>query len=142
MPIFIDNVIIIGVIIFSVFANLCGVSGNIYQLIIFRVLQEVGTSFMFATSVSILSSVSPSQKRGKILEFNATAICLGLLAGPTLGGIIVNSFGWRYIFVLAFSISIFAEIFAIMCLYQTLNILQIIKLIFSKTFYIGLRFLC
>lgn len=107
------KIFIIGIFIFSSSSLLCSFSVSIYQLIFFRALQGLGASFMFATSVSILSSISPPNKRGKVLGFNATAIYFGLLLGPTIGGIIVSSIGWQYIFIFAFIIGSFSLFFAI-----------------------------
>jgi len=107
------KVFVLGLIFFSIFTLLCGLSQNLTQLIIFRIFQGIGSSFLFATSVSILSHVAPPEIRGKVLGYNSAAIYLGLLLGPTLGGILIHWVHWRSIFFFPFVISLFALFMAI-----------------------------
>ena len=51
-----------------------------------------------ATSTAIVTDVFPPEKRGKALGVNVLAVYTGLAVGPTLGGVLVQALGWRYIF--------------------------------------------
>jgi MFS family permease len=59
-----------------------------------------------ATSAAIVTDVFPSEKRGKALGVNTLAVYTGLSVGPTLGGILVQSLGWRSIFYVNIPIGI------------------------------------
>lgn len=88
----------IGFLIFTIASALCAFAQNGAELIVFRGAQGVGAAMFGATSVAIVAEVFPSEKRGRALGINTLAVYTGLSAGPTLGGIIVQSFGWRSIF--------------------------------------------
>jgi MFS family permease len=55
---------------------------------------------LVGTGVAILTSVFPASERGKVLGLNAAAVYIGLSLGPTVGGLIIDTFGWRAIFSL------------------------------------------
>ena len=68
---------------------------------------------IFGTSVAILISVFPPSERGKVLGINVSFTYLGLSLGPTLGGLITQHFGWRYIFVLAALLGLLIAVIAL-----------------------------
>ncbi|MCX7834052.1 MAG: MFS transporter [Ignavibacteria bacterium] len=100
----------LGIIIFTLGSLLCFISTNAIMLLIFRLVQGVGASFIFSTATSILVSAFPPQNRGQVLGINITSVYLGLLLGPTLGGIISEKLGWRYIFLFNILIGIIVTI--------------------------------
>lgn len=89
-----------GVIAYVVTTTLSGFVSSGMMLIGIRVLQGIAASMMFATSSAILSSAYPPGERGRVLGINVAAVYIGLSAGPFLGGILTQNFGWRSIFVL------------------------------------------
>jgi EmrB/QacA subfamily drug resistance transporter len=89
---------ILGFIIFTIGSILCGTSATGYQLVVFRALQGIGAAFVAANSPAIVTESFQSWERGKALGINAMAVYVGLTTGPVIGGILVQSFGWRSIF--------------------------------------------
>ena len=87
-----------GVLIYSVASLLCAVAPNAALLIAFRVLQGVGSAFIFGTSVAILTSVYPPGERGRVLGITTAVTYIGLSLGPVLGGFMAGLWGWRSIF--------------------------------------------
>ncbi len=67
-------------------------------LIVFRALQGVGSSMMFATSIALITSVYPTNMRGRAIGLNVTAVYVGLSAAPILGGMLIEAWGWRSLF--------------------------------------------
>jgi len=63
---------------------------------------------IFGTTVAILTSVVPSNERGRTLGIYTTAVYIGLSSGPFLGGILTAWFGWRSIFFINIPLGIFA----------------------------------
>lgn len=88
----------IGTVIFILGSLLCGLSTSLAFLIVSRVIQAVGASMTMANSQGIVTDIFPATERGKALGLIGTFVSLGSIAGPSLGGIIVSSLGWEYIF--------------------------------------------
>jgi len=88
----------LGAYIFILGSLLCGFSGNLPFLVASRVIQAIGASMMMATSQGIITDIFPASERGKALGFIGTFVSLGSIAGPSLGGVIISSLGWEYIF--------------------------------------------
>ena len=88
-----------GIFILTVSSLLCVFSTSALMLIIFRVLQGVGSAMVFGNSVAMLTSAYPPSERGKVLGINVAAVYSGLSAGPFIGGLITQHFGWKGIFI-------------------------------------------
>jgi EmrB/QacA subfamily drug resistance transporter len=88
----------IGFIIFTLGSALCGVSSTDLQLVIFRAVQGIGAAFVAANSAAIVTDSFPRWERGKALGVNTMAVYIGLMAGPVIGGVLVQNYGWRSIF--------------------------------------------
>jgi len=88
-----------GMVIFTISSFLSAISISAPMLILFRILQGVGSSMVFATGIAILTSVFPPQERGKVLGINVAAVYIGLSVGPFLGGLLTQHFTWRSIFL-------------------------------------------
>ena len=87
-----------GMIIFTLGSLLCGFSDSLPLLVGSRLVQAVGASMTMANGQGITTDIFPSTERGKALGLIGTFVSLGSIAGPSLGGIIVASLGWEYIF--------------------------------------------
>lgn len=80
----------------------CAVSPNIVFLLVFRTLQGLGGGMIFGTSMAILTSVFPPGQRGKVIGIAVTAVYIGLMSGPFLGGLLTDYLGWRSLFIAIF----------------------------------------
>jgi len=83
---------------FTVSSMLCGLSQNIWMLIVFRVLQGLVAGMPIAVGFALAVAAFPPEERGKALGFYATSIGVAMALGPTAGGAIAEHLGWRYIF--------------------------------------------
>ena len=92
------NIYTLGFIIFTAASILCGTSSTGLQLVLFRAVQGAGAAMIASNSPAIVTDTFPSSERGKALGINAMAIYAGLMSGPVIGGVLVQSFGWRSIF--------------------------------------------
>ncbi len=92
------KVFVSGVVVHTAGSFLAGFSPSMAVLLISRVIQGIGAAMIFGTGVAILTSVYPSQERGRALGINVSSVYLGLTLGPILGGTLSQSFGWRSIF--------------------------------------------
>lgn len=92
------KVFIYGLVAFTAASVLCGFSQSIWMLIICRVLQGLSAGMIMAVGFALVVAAFPANERGKALGLYATAVGIAMALGPTLGGIIAEHLGWRYIF--------------------------------------------
>ena len=87
-----------GFVIFTVGSFLCGMSPTVICLVASRVVQAIGASLLMALGAAIVTEVFPAQERGRALGLIGLMVSIGLVSGPTLGGLILGSFPWHAIF--------------------------------------------
>lgn len=87
-----------GFLCFVLGSIFCGLSPQLLQLILSRVLQAIGVSMLMANGPAIITTAFPMKERGAALGTLAMAVSAGLLSGPGLGGLLIGHFGWRSIF--------------------------------------------
>ena len=107
------RVFIWGLVLFILFTVLSGVASSVVSLIIYRFLSGIGSAMIFGTSAAILMSAIPLQKRGQALGINAATVYFSLAAGPFLGGILTQYWGWQSIFYISALIAFFVLIGAL-----------------------------
>lgn len=95
-----------GIIIFTMGSLICGIAGSFPFLLFARVVQAIGAAGTMSANQGIITQVFPPQERGRALGINGTFVALGSLAGPPIGGFIVGSLDWNYIFLINVPIGI------------------------------------
>ena len=91
---------LLGIAVFTLGSLLAALSMNGAWLIGSRIVQGAGSALMFATAAAIVTAVFPPKERGRALGINVMAVYLGLSLGPPLGGLLVDTLGWRSIFLI------------------------------------------
>jgi EmrB/QacA subfamily drug resistance transporter len=89
---------IAGLAVFTLASLACGLSHGIAMLIAFRAVQAVGGAMTFSISGAILYAAFPPQERGRAMGFLGSTVAVGSILGPVLGGLLVDSLGWPFIF--------------------------------------------
>jgi EmrB/QacA subfamily drug resistance transporter len=102
------RIFLTGLACFSGASLLCGLSRNIWMLIFFRVIQGLTVAMQMALGMAIVTSAFHPRERGKAIGIYATAIALGLMLGPVLGGVIAQYLSWRFVFFINLPIGIIA----------------------------------
>ena len=87
-----------GSALFGLWSALCGLAPSLPLLIAFRALQGMSGAMVGANSVVIVVTAAGPARRGKALGVMAAAQAVGLSFGPTLGGVLLATLGWRSIF--------------------------------------------
>ena len=95
-----------GLAVFTLASLACGFSATFAQLVAFRVLQGIGGAMVFSISSAILFLAFPPQERGRAMGYLGSTVAVGSILGPVLGGFLVDTLGWRYIFLINLPIGV------------------------------------
>ncbi len=98
----------IGLSLFTIGSATCGLAQDMNQLIAARVLQGFGGALLTPQTLSILTTIFPADRRGTAFGIWGGVAGIAAIAGPTLGGLIVTSSSWRWIFFVNLPIGIVA----------------------------------
>jgi EmrB/QacA subfamily drug resistance transporter len=90
----------IGVVLFTASSLACGLSSSLGMLILFRIIQATGAAMMFSISSAIIFQAFPRGEQGRAMGYIGATVAVGSIIGPTLGGVIVDLLGWKYIFLI------------------------------------------
>jgi EmrB/QacA subfamily drug resistance transporter len=88
---------IIGFLVFAAASLGAGFSGSGTELIIWRILQGIGGSFLFANAAAIVTDAFPKEQLGVAMGTNTMVAAVGLVIGPVLGGALV-AISWHWVF--------------------------------------------
>jgi EmrB/QacA subfamily drug resistance transporter len=131
-----------GFVLFALSSALCGAARTPAQLIAFRLLQGIGGAIILANGRALVSINSPPSERGRALGFTSTAYHVGYMTGPTLGGFIIDTAGWRWIFFITIPIGLACAYFAWRVLKERERGKQVIPLDVSGAVYLSLANIC
>jgi EmrB/QacA subfamily drug resistance transporter len=112
----------IGFVIFTLGSLLCAITwstgpAGAMELILFRIVQGIGGSFLFANSVAILTDAFPENQRGMALGLNQVAGIGGSFLGILVGGLL-SQVGWRWVFLFNVPIGIAGTIWSYRSLHE------------------------
>ena len=93
-----SRLFITGLLLFVASSFACGLAGSLPLLVAARVVQGIGAAMLLSISMAIIMQVFPPHERGMAMGYVTATIGLGLIIGPALGGILVDTFGWPFIF--------------------------------------------
>ncbi|WP_181347488.1 MDR family MFS transporter [Thalassobacillus sp. CUG 92003] len=90
--------ILTGIGIFIVASFLAGTSETIYQLIAYRCIQGFGGGMIISTAFTAIGDLFPPRERGRWQGMMGSVFGLASVFGPTLGGYIVDTWQWNWVF--------------------------------------------
>ena len=99
-----------GFVVFAGASAACGLAPSLPVLIGLRVVQAAGAAMLQANSVALVATSAPSGRRRAALGIQAAAQALGLALGPVVGGLLVASAGWRWIFFVNVPVGVIAVV--------------------------------
>jgi len=102
------RIFIAGALLMTVATLLLAMSTGIRFFIALRFFQGAGAAMITSTSVAIITSVMPRKHLGQAMGIIVACVYIGLSAGPTLAGVMITNFGWRWIFYAAVPIELAA----------------------------------
>jgi len=90
--------LIAGMAGFVAASALCGISQDMNQLIVFRIIQGLMGGMLFASAFTVLADIFPPAQRAKMQGLFGGVFGLSSIVGPVLGGYITDNLGWRWVF--------------------------------------------
>ena len=104
-------VYVTGIIIFMIASALCGTSTNMTELIIYRGLQGIGGGIMMPMAMIVIGDLFTGKDRAKFQGVFGAIYGLASVIGPQIGGWIVDSLNWKWVFYINLPVGILATIF-------------------------------
>ena len=83
---------------FTVTAMLCASADSLEELVLFRALQGFGSAPLLPISQAIMLDTYPRSRHGFAMSIWSMGMILGPVAGPTVGALLTEFYGWRYVF--------------------------------------------
>ena len=99
-----------GMVGFIAASALCGLSQNMFELVLFRALQGVFGGVLFASTFAVLADVFPPEQRAKMSGVFGAVFGLSSVIGPSLGGFLTDGPGWRWVFYVNIPLGVAATI--------------------------------
>ncbi|MGO4536988.1 MFS transporter [Leifsonia sp. 2MCAF36] len=107
------NLYLSGLVVFTLASAWCGFSGSIGILIAARVVQGLGAALMTPQTMAVITRIFPPDRRGAAMGLWGAVAGVATLVGPILGGVLVDSLGWEWIFFINVPVGIVAFILAV-----------------------------
>ena len=105
------RVLLVAIVVFTLGSVLCGLAQNMTQLVVFRVLQGAGGGMMAPVGMAMLYRVFPPAERVRAASILTVPTTMAPAIGPVLGGFLVTSLSWRWVFFVNLPLGILAMTF-------------------------------
>lgn len=94
------RIFLAGLLLFSLTSFACGLASSVYILILSRVMQGIGAALVLPTSIALIIYACGGAEtvRAKAIGWWSAIGAFSMAAGPLLGGVLVEKFGWKSIF--------------------------------------------
>ncbi len=107
------RIFLAGIVAFTLGLAACSLAGTIGQLILFRAFQAVGASMTISCGTAIVTEAFPARDLGKGLGLLGISVSLGFIAGPIIGGLLLDFLDWRSIFYIRIPLGVAAFLMAL-----------------------------
>ena len=92
------NLFLFAIVVFLLGSALCGAATTMTQLVVFRAVQGIGAGGLFPLSLAVIGNIVPPRDRGRWQGLIGAVFAASSIAGPAIGGFIVDNTTWRWIF--------------------------------------------
>jgi len=116
------RVYLAGFAVFTLGSLACALSSSIGALLAGRVVQSVGGSALVALGAAIVSEAFPPTERGRAMGLVGAIVSVGLVSGPSLGGVILEALPWQAIFVVNLPLGVLGAALTLRCVPSSLPV--------------------
>ena len=102
------KIILISTVLFAASSVMCGFSSSITEIVIFRIIQGCGGAFIPTLCQAYIVDTFTEEERPRVMFYYISAIILGPILGPIIGGSIVEHMSWPWIFYINVPICAFS----------------------------------
>lgn len=106
------RLLLAGLGLFTLASALCYCASSLWYLIAARSLQGGAAAILMALSMALVTEIVPQEKTGSAMGLLATMSAVGTALGPSLGGLLMASFGWRALFFITLPLGLMGLILA------------------------------
>jgi len=106
------NIYLIGLTIFTLASLGCGLSHSLGMLIAFRAVQGLGAALMTPQTMAVITRTFPAERRGAAMGLWGATAGVATLVGPLAGGLLVDAFGWEWIFFINLPVGVIGFVLA------------------------------
>ena len=106
------NLYLIGLAVFTAASAWCGLTGTINELIVARAVQGLGAAMMTPQTMAVITRIFPPTKRGQAMGLWGAVAGVAILVGPLLGGVLIDSLGWEWIFFINVPVGVVGAVLA------------------------------
>lgn len=110
------QIFVFGLSLFTLASAGCALSSSLDMLVFMRVLQGIGGAAVLSISPAILRSIFPNRLLGRILGLNAFLIATSTAVAPLLGGTLLSTLGWEWLFAINLPLGIVALVLSLRAL--------------------------
>lgn len=106
------RLLLAGLLLFTLGSALCGAAPGLWPLVAARVAQGGGGAVMMALTMAFVGQIVPKERTGSAMGLLGTMSAVGTALGPTLGGLLIATFGWRGVFLVGLPLGAMAFLLA------------------------------
>nr|WP_274636751.1 MFS transporter [Microbacterium bovistercoris] len=106
------NIYLIGLAVFTLASFGAGMSATLPMLIAFRAVQGLGAALMTPQTMAVITRTFPPNQRGAAMGLWGATSGVAMLVGPLAGGLLVDGFGWEWIFFINLPVGVIGFVLA------------------------------
>lgn len=107
------RVYLVGLAVFTLASLWCGLTTSVGMLIAARVVQGLGAALMTPQTMAVITRTFPAAQRGRAMSLWGSVAGVATLVGPILGGVLVDTLGWEWIFIVNVPVGVIGFVAAV-----------------------------